>query len=49
VHKNKIRAKMAPPGGASFYIGCYREIHCKYDDISYAASFEQSLHKRNDY
>jgi len=27
VHKNKICPKMAPLGGASFYIGLYREIH----------------------
>jgi len=26
-HKNKIHPKMAPLGGASFYIGIYREIH----------------------
>jgi len=25
-HKNKIHPKMAPLGGASFYIGLYREI-----------------------
>jgi len=25
-HKNKIRQKMAPLGGASFYTGLYREI-----------------------
>jgi len=28
-HKNKIRPKMAPLGGASFYIGLYREIYLK--------------------
>jgi len=49
MHKNKICAKMAPPGDASFYIGCYREIHCKYDEISYAETFEQTLHQRNDH
>jgi len=28
-HKNKIRTKMAPLGGTSFYIGFFREIHLK--------------------
>jgi len=26
---NKIRTKVAPLGGVSFYIGLYREIHVK--------------------
>jgi len=29
VRKNKICQKMTPLGGASFYIGLYREIHLK--------------------
>jgi len=29
-HKNKICPKMAPLGGASFYIGLYREMQLKH-------------------
>jgi len=34
---------MAPLGVTSFYIGFYREIHSKYNKISFAASFEHCL------
>jgi len=33
-HKNKIPAKMAPLGSASFYIGFYREIHVKQNPLN---------------